>query len=180
MAPRTDWPQEITPKQIGPNFRPSAEEIAMRPRKKARTFQERSEAHLAMVRQLGCAVCETRRTIHAHHLRHGIAARERGLGLKCSDFLVVPLCWMHHEECHRVGGKFEAHWYDKFGMSAVNLAAALRANTGNLGNMMAVLAAHKRAAITTLSRRAGVNCLMAHGLTRREAEEQYDTGGRGL
>ena len=45
---------------------------------------------------------------HAHHVENG------GVGLKCSDFLTVPICAAHHAELHRAGKKTfeEAHGVD--------------------------------------------------------------------
>lgn len=180
MADRKDWPQEIRKPTVLENFRPTVAERhahIIRPKHKTRTGM--SEAHLKLIRQLPCTCCATGASIHAHHLRHG-PARRHTFGVKCEDRWTIPLCWIHHEDCHRTGSQYEAQWFDRFGITAVNLAAALWANTGNLSAMFRVMQAHKDAARSTTARRAAVNVLMAHGLTRAEAEEQYENGGRGL
>lgn len=114
--------------------------------------------------------------MHPHHLRHGPAAGQRGLGLKPSDHETVPLCWHHHEDCHRTGGKFEAQWFARYGLAPISIANALRSNTGDLPSMFAVVNAHKRSAIAFLKRAKIVNALITRGMTRAEAEDQYDTG----
>lgn len=50
----------------------------------------RSPEYLAFVRKKPCLVCGNKENSHAHHVYSA------GLGLKCSDFYVVPLCHNHH------------------------------------------------------------------------------------
>ncbi len=54
----------------------------------------RSEAHLARVRAMPCCVCSAPAPSDPHHFG------PRGMGQKTSDFRVVPLCRVHHDEWH--------------------------------------------------------------------------------
>lgn len=170
---------EIRKERVFGNFRPTVAErhtakVAAQ-RQREREAPGKYPAHLALVRLLPCVKCGTIAGVQPHHLRHGPAAT-RGLGQKASDLLTVPLCWMHHDECHRTGGKFEAQWFDRFAFQPINYASALASNTNNYARMRLVHLAHVDDARKRLNKRAAVNVLMAHGLTRNEAEEQYDTG----
>ena len=60
----------------------------------------RSRPYLKYVAEKGCMVC--RRPAVAHHWRKGT---DGGIGLKPSDFYVIPLCYICHDELHRFGVK---------------------------------------------------------------------------
>lgn len=184
MSRRVQPAYEIARPRVPANFRPSpAERHTL---KAPHTWRQKrtgmSEDHLRCLRKLSCSVCHERRGLHVHHLKSAGARLERGLGLKATDRHTIPLCWIHHDEIERVGSKNEIAHLDKWGLDGHVLAAALWAATGApddaraLARMGRILLTHKQLAIRTLRKRAVVGSLMARGLTRREAEEQYDSG----
>ena len=132
-----------------------------------------SEAHLALIRKLPCVACPALCRSDPHHLRGGVAAKERSFGVKSTDRQAVPLCRWHHEELHRIAVKYEADWFHKWRLDPYELANALWHGTGDLARMKAILDAHKQAWLRKLKEEAAVHSLMNHGLTRRAAEEQY-------
>lgn len=98
--------------------------------------------HLALIRQLPCAITGRPGPSDPHHLREGVA-HERGIGRKATDRWTVPLCRQLHDEAHRVGSRQEWDWFRKRGIDdPLELAAALWRNTGDLDRMMKVLQAH--------------------------------------
>lgn len=134
-----------------------------------------SPRHLELIRRLDCSVCNERHQLHAHHLRHGQAGKERGVYLKSTDRWAVPLCRFHHDEIHRIATRYEAQFFQGKGIASQRLAAALWNNTGNQVAMQGVVTAFKQHARAALSRMAQVNSLVAHKvLTRAEAEEQVE------
>ena len=67
----------------------------------------RDKAHLRSVAQQPCLVCG-RTPAQAHHLKF---IEPRGLGLKPSDDLAVPLCRIHHRALHDQGD--EPSWWQQ-------------------------------------------------------------------
>lgn len=76
---------------------------------------ERSQDYMAYIRTLPCLACGiTGETINAHHIY------SEALSLKCSDFLTIPICYIHHvggnDAIHKIGTKnfcvkFNLHLY---------------------------------------------------------------------
>ena len=70
------------------------------------------------LKSLGCVICQTQTTLCLHHVLGGSVARvgiDKGLALKVSDWLVLPLCLNHHvgnEGIHQIG---VLTWENKFG-----------------------------------------------------------------
>ena len=56
------------------------------PKKNATAKEKR---YMGRVAELGCLVCGSPAQIH--HIREG-----QGIAMKASNFLVIPLCYMHH------------------------------------------------------------------------------------
>jgi hypothetical protein len=107
-----------------------------------------SEAHLALIRKLPCAVCPSRRGIQCHHLKAVIGAkRQRGVALRSTDQFAVPLCgYPHHFDVERLGSRREIRWFRENGIFDVEeLATALWRASGDFDKMLAILAAHKQA-----------------------------------
>ncbi len=74
---------------------------------KQKTF--RSKKYLEFVRGLPCAVCKKKdETVVPHHVDAG------GVGMKCSDARVIPLCHFHHNEHDHIGKRT---FYSKYGTS---------------------------------------------------------------
>jgi hypothetical protein len=63
------------------------------PRRKARRGPARDAAYRAWIRTLKCETCGATPCEAAH------VGLDGGMGMKCSDYSTVPLCW----RCHRVG-----------------------------------------------------------------------------
>jgi hypothetical protein len=60
----------------------------------------RDAAHLRRIQSLPCYLCRAAPPSESHHpcgLQWGT-----GTGLKASDYDTIPLCRLHHDECHRV------------------------------------------------------------------------------
>lgn len=148
-----DWPKDptMTLKRYG-NFRPDKTSRYWPSRAskiKARRAQRegRNEAHLALVRLMPCCACGSKRSVHAHHIRYGLA-RNRAAGRKGPDLLTVPVCFDHHlgaNGIHSVGSRREAEWFADHDLDGEALALALGANTGDLTRMLRVLEAHRPA-----------------------------------
>jgi len=83
------------------------------------TRRVRDKDHLRHVATLPCLICEQFPS-HAHHVTF---AQPRGLGLKVSDELVVPLCAIHHNELHRSGA--EELWWKRLGIEPLGVARRL-------------------------------------------------------
>ena len=99
-------------------------------------------------------VCGTRKGIHAHHLRSQQVARMRGIGLKSPDQWTVSLCWLHHDECHRIGSRRERSWMiAECGIDPYALADALWRVSPDETQMYRVLLAHQLAASSALLER---------------------------
>lgn len=80
----------------------------------------RSAAYLAFVRGMPCAVSGVDYGVVAHHVRmhpHG-----GGMGLKPSDYRVVPLNQMRHLELHQHG---EKTFWAKYGVDPAAVMAEL-------------------------------------------------------
>lgn len=75
---------------------------------------ERSKEHLLHVRSLPCLICD--KDSIPHH------AKGAGMAIKGSDFLTVPLCWIHHAEVHQMGKKTFEKLYE---VDLVNEARAI-------------------------------------------------------
>ena len=77
----------------------------------------RDKAHLSYVGTLPCLICG-RTPSHAHHLKF---AQKTALSMKVSDEFTVPLCAMHHDECHRSGD--EELWWRRYGIAPLKTAS---------------------------------------------------------
>lgn len=83
----------------------------------------RSPGHLAHIRSLECSVaykgphCSSR--MEAHHVSEDGNA---GMGIKCGDDSVVPLCASHHTQLHRIG---RVTFESAYGVDLSKIAAAL-------------------------------------------------------
>jgi hypothetical protein len=141
------------------NQRDPTERFTRPPRERARDRRPgMSPPHLERIRQLACTVCYETRGIHAHHLRSGDAARERGIGLKAVDKRTLPLCWAHHDELHRYGSRREADWFQKRGINPYLLVNGLwnvssDRDEDSLDRMRSVLKRHKEDAFRWLADR---------------------------
>lgn len=140
-----DWPTDLKP-QVLANFktprvmRPSA---AIRARAKRAQREGNDEAHLAMLRQLWCAL-GVERPVDVHHLQGGPARKERGLGMRSPDRWAVPLAHWRHMELHNLGSRNEyAYFMENGGLDPYALAVALWASRGNLVAMSRILVAHQ-------------------------------------
>ncbi len=56
-------------------------------------FKQRDKDYLAWIREQPCLVCRVKSCVPSH--------RGGGTSMKGPDWAAVPLCWSHHEECHR-------------------------------------------------------------------------------
>ena len=70
----------------------TSEELELLLRRKPIDHAIKSPVWLSLVRMLPCAYigCKIRRAGTAHHVFSD------GIGMKCSDFLTIPLCITHH------------------------------------------------------------------------------------
>lgn len=71
----------------------------------ATTRRLRNKAHLLFVASKPCLICGEL-ACHAHHITY---AQPRGLSVKVSDEFTVPLCPLHHNQCHAQGNE-RAFW----------------------------------------------------------------------
>lgn len=101
-----------------------------------------SEAHLALIRQLPCAVSGKAPAGEAHHLKSGTG--ERGMGRRSSDRWAVPLRHFEHMELEAQGSRAEVAWFQKHGIAdPLALAEALWAASGDLERMTKIVQAHR-------------------------------------
>ena len=83
-----------------------------------KTKTERDKAYLEYIRTLPCSV---RRCKHTPSIYHHVDGW--GTGMKCSDYLTIPLCFQHHAEVHR-GKKTFA---DKYHLDVYDIISTLAA-----------------------------------------------------
>ena len=155
MVSRENWPQTLNKPQLA-NFRPDrfAKNAGPQPWRTRRELRVgNSNAHLDLIRQLPCTLCERHGESDPHHLRFRAAAKERGVGMKATDRWSVPVCRRCHDEIHALGSRREEGLFRERGFNALALAHALWANTGALPRMNRVLLAHKLAAVREQLRR---------------------------
>jgi hypothetical protein len=87
--------------------------------------------HLKAIRLLPCAVCASRRSTEAAHVRSSnlrYGKQQAGLGTKPDDAWTVPLCADHHREQHQIG---EASFWEKHRVDPFVLALALWRASGD-------------------------------------------------
>lgn len=134
---------QVQPPSGAPNFkRPRAERLAEKVRDDHDDREGNSSAHLELIRKLPCCCCLKTPGGQAHHLK---ATGLRGMGMRSPDRFALPMC----EECHlhgveRAGSKNELSWFEKHGIQALELCAALFGATGDLPRMLKVLVEHTR------------------------------------
>lgn len=125
------------------NFR----ERGPKKRKNSEKYKDRpgmSEKHLACIRQLPCCVCGRSGPNDPHHLKH---VGGRGTGLRAVDRWAVPMCRADHDTVEKIGSRNEVAWFKKNGVEDPGwLALALWAATGNVEQMVKIIAAHTRRA----------------------------------
>jgi DNA recombination protein Rad52 len=111
-------PLRLKPSRIAPGGRIDKSQLAI-----GTELRLRDKDHLKFVAQRPCLIC-ARMPTHAHHLTF---AQRRGAAIKVSDEFTVPLCAMHHDECHRSGN--ERDWWNRWGCDPNPVAAALWAES---------------------------------------------------
>ena len=107
-------PLRLKPSRIAPGGRIDKSRLAIGTEPRAR-----DKDHLKLVAQRPCLIC-ARMPCHAHHLTF---AQRRGLAIKVSDEFTVPLCAVHHDECHRSGN--ERSWWGRYGVDPMQVASTL-------------------------------------------------------
>jgi Rad52/22 family double-strand break repair protein len=107
-------PLRLKPSRIAPEGRIDKSRLAIGTEPRAR-----DKDHLKLVAERPCLIC-ARMPSHAHHLTF---AQRRGLSIKVSDEFTVPLCAIHHDECHRSGN--ERSWWARYGVDPTQVAAKL-------------------------------------------------------
>ena len=75
----------------------------------------RSVEYLDYIQTLGCAICGQQ--AEPHHAETG------GVGMKCSDYLTIPLCRQHHNEIHQIG---KLTFQRKYGIDIKSIMKRLR------------------------------------------------------
>src|SRR5688572_21199438 len=89
------------------NQRPSLKDRA----KKKPSAQERREGncekHLALLRLCPCAVSLKMPAGEVHHLKSGLAGKERGVGMRATDKWGIPLCHDVHMDLESHGSRRE-------------------------------------------------------------------------
>jgi len=104
-----------------------------------RSPRQRNEAHLGAVRLLPCLVC-ARSPVEAAHIRMSAPGKPNaGIGARPDDSATVPMCHEHHMEQH---GEGERNFYDRIGIDALKLAAALYRASPNVQKMRGIILAH--------------------------------------
>jgi len=107
-------PLRLKPSRIAPGGRIDKSQLAIGTEPRVR-----DKDHLKLVAQRACLIC-ARTPSHAHHLTF---AQRRGLSIKVSDEFTVPLCAVHHDECHRSGN--ERSWWARYAIDPMQVAAGL-------------------------------------------------------
>jgi hypothetical protein len=113
------------------------------PGEKRKELPGNSEKHLAALRTLPCCIPGCNKIGgQVHHLK---ATGLRGIGLKSPDKYGLPMCNEHHiHGVERVGSKNELAWFEKHGIEALELAAALWMVSPDKGAMVRIVLAHKQ------------------------------------
>lgn len=115
----SDWPGEIRPPKVYGNFKPSKteREKAKRTRKSAQERREgNSDLHLAIMRQCPCVVSLKAPAGEIHHLKQGLASKERGMGMRATDRWGLPLSHDLHMDLESYGSRRETEWFGLHGL----------------------------------------------------------------
>ena len=94
--------------------------------------RQKSEMHLAFIRQLPCLVCLDNTGTEAAHIRFSdprAAKVNPGVGQKPHDRWTVPLCGRCHREQHEIK---EQRFWDMQMIDPLFVAMALFLNTGDV------------------------------------------------
>ncbi len=96
--------------------------------------RERSETHLAFIRQLPCLLCpDTHNTsTEACHVRmadRSIAKPITGIAVKPDDRFTLPMCSAHHRQQHENGN--ERDYWQYAGIDPIKTALALWSVSGD-------------------------------------------------
>jgi hypothetical protein len=136
---------QIKREHVFGNFKKSRTEGPQKPHKNSEKYKDRlgmSEAHLALIRKMPCAICLRVPCGECHHIK--AQTGERGMGQKSTDKWGTPLCHGHHMEVEGVGTRNEISWFKSNGvLDAHLLARDLWKATGNLPQMVKILLAHR-------------------------------------
>lgn len=102
-------------------------------------MRQRSNNHLAFIRQLECLVCDDNVTVEAAHVRYAdrsIKKPQTGIAIKPDDCYVVPLCGKHHREQHMDG---ERKWWAQWDIDPVKVAMRLYILSGDYTRAMEIV-----------------------------------------
>ena len=80
----------------------------------------RKNDYLLFIRGLPCFICED--IAEVHHIRAGRVIPydyHGGAGKKPSDYMCVPLCREHHQECERSYSNFEKEYHVDLGKEII-------------------------------------------------------------
>ena len=113
-----------------------------------RNPREVNADHLAALRECPCLVCRRWPTQAAHIRMSSPGKPNAGIGAKPSDQFTLPLCSAHHAEQHNSG---ERAFYDRIGIDALKLAAALYRVSPNVQKMRGIILAHHLVVTINLS-----------------------------
>jgi len=138
----SDRAQQVPKPHVYGNFKKPKTPKRMTNSKRAQKRAGMSADHLACIRKLPCCVSLKTPAGECHHLK---GTGERGIGLRSTDRWGLPLSHELHMDLERAGSRNEVRWFREHGIENPHaLAAALWANTGDLGKMIAVIIAHRK------------------------------------
>jgi hypothetical protein len=122
------------------------------PARKSRVMRREgmSDTHRRLVKTLPSCVSAEWMHIDPHHLKSGIASKERAFGMKATDRWCVPLTRQEHTDLEAMGSRYELAWFLNRGINPYSLANALWMVSGDLMRMGRVLNAHKFAASSAI------------------------------
>lgn len=99
---------QIRPPGYGePNFKPSREERAKKHVSAQQRREGNSEKHLALLRLCPCAISLKTPAGEVHHLKQGLAAKDRGMGMRAQDKWGIPLAHDIHMDLESHGSRRE-------------------------------------------------------------------------
>lgn len=112
------------------------------PADKRKELPGNSEKHLAVLRTLPCCIPGCNRiggTVH--HLK---TTGLRGGAMKSPDKFGLPMCAEHHlHGVERAGSRNELDWFEKHGIEALDLAAALWMVSPDKAAMCRIIMTHR-------------------------------------
>jgi len=128
------------------NFRPSKSERSKKHASAQKRRAGNDEKYAALLRQCPCVATLKMPAGQIHHLKGGLASKERGVNMRATDKWGLPLSYEAHIlGVERVPSSREHQWFQDNGIDdPYELAAALYSAPRDVAAMTKIILAHRR------------------------------------